>query len=40
MELDKQEFKALVMLYADTIDGNNQSEEVQLSRQLMFTIIC
>lgn len=30
MELNKEEFKALVMLYAANIDGNIQSEEVKV----------
>ena len=30
MKLNKQEFKALVMLYAANIDGNIQSEEVKV----------
>ena len=30
MELNKEEFKALVMLYAANIDGNIQSEEVKI----------
>ena len=33
MTLNKQEFKALVMLYAANIDGNIQSEEVKLMLQ-------
>lgn len=30
MELNKEEFKALVMLYAANIDGNIQTEEVKI----------
>ena len=30
MELNKEEFKVLVMLYAANIDGNIQSEEVKV----------
>lgn len=30
MELNKQEFKVLMMLYAANIDGNIQSEEVRI----------
>lgn len=30
MKLNKEEFKALVMLYAANIDGNIQSEEVKV----------
>lgn len=30
MELNKEEFKTLVMLYAANIDGNIQSEEVKV----------
>lgn len=30
MELNKKEFKALVMLYAANIDGNIQKEEVEV----------
>ena len=30
MELNKDEFKTLVMLYAANIDGNIQSEEVKI----------